>query len=1342
MTRRPWVVLLAVLLAAGPVLAAEPSMVTYTLLPPFLANAAKPNILIILDNSLSMNLNAYGSPPDATGLVPDEPYIGPPACAGDCRSYYGYFNADWFYHFSGARFVHKYRKMQYQGDACINAWQVADTTGALACLDNAHVQAEQLWDGNWLNWATMRRIDVARKVLMGGRATAPAGAGHQTVYGEVPSQAGQTFIKFYDSNLNGGAAGSPYPGSYYYGLAAGELFVSQDSNPFAQGAHYPIAVDKQEACEPNDFLEHNLAGVLQHVGDLARWGNEFFNQGTGVNGSGGFIANPIGAAIQSIGADLQNTGADTRSPLAEAFYVAMQYFRQQDVQAGLDYPSQVIPHGNPEQDPYYNGEEFVPCARGFVILLSDGVSTKDSKIPAAYKDYDDDGDHTACDEDTGNNCDSAAGGTDFLDDLALYAHTVDLRPDLAGEQHLDLYPIFTFGNEPAARQLMQDAARNGGFADSNNNQKPDLHQEWDANNDGLPDAYFEASDGARLEGALQNAIAAILAKTASGTTVSMLATSSTGEGNVVQASFAPRLTKGSLDGGSLESATWVGSLQALWVDPRGLPREDTNQDRRLEVADDRVLRYRVDEQGNTLVDRYAVSAASPYPDLQNDTPLPAVAMADLRPVWEAGAVLAATPPEDRTIYTSLDNATFTAFANANATAIRPYLGVKDGGAWGYLGESPGDRAANLIRYIRGQDTGLAGATQVRNRTINGRTLKLGDIIHATPVSVAGPPDRFGLLYGDLSYEAYAKKYTPRREQGAANVLGRETMVYAGANDGMLHAFTSWLYDAEGREFIKPAGAGAGETIGAELWAYIPQALLPHLKWLARQDYGHVYYVDLPPKVGDARIFADDDVHPDGWGTVLIGGLGLGGKEIEVTDDFNHDGNDVTRRFVSSYFAIDITKPRAPRLLWEKSYEDLGLTTCTPAIIKVGPLDFKTKTQDDKWFLVLGSGPSADQGSLAGFNGQSVKNGHVYIIDLATGEPYRHGAHDWLFATDDPKAFLGGAAGFDMGLNYNVDAIYLTEAHEEADGASAGALYKVTVPWVCTAGDCGGVAYGSSTGGAYVSDPLDLAHPWRLTKIFAAPRPVTAPPALSLDFDKRVWIYFGTGRYFSLADRTSKDQEYLYGVMDPFFNQEHRPDPAGFFDDSFYHNADTALTVSGDTLLDAAGLMVMAGGGVYRTVDLGYYGDFTHLLRAQRQKNGWQRRLVTPGERALAKPVISGGLALFTTFAPSPAPCDYGGRGALHALYFETGTAYKRPVFDNGVEDVILPDIKAPMPRVKETLDLGQGQPACPALHVGQEADGSITAYIQQSTGELADLPLTPAFKVRSGLRYWKDMTVE
>ena len=49
------------------------------------------------------------------------------------------------------------------------------------------------WDGNWLNWVCMRKIDVARKVLMGGLATARTGGGNQTLYGEDPS--GRAFLK-------------------------------------------------------------------------------------------------------------------------------------------------------------------------------------------------------------------------------------------------------------------------------------------------------------------------------------------------------------------------------------------------------------------------------------------------------------------------------------------------------------------------------------------------------------------------------------------------------------------------------------------------------------------------------------------------------------------------------------------------------------------------------------------------------------------------------------------------------------------------------------------------------------------------------------------------------------------------------------------------------------------------------------------------------------------------------------------------------------------------------------------------------------------------------------------
>src|SRR5207302_1935104 len=71
-------------------------------------------------------------------------------------------------------------------------------------------------------------------------------------------------------------------------------------------------------------------------------------------------------------------------------------------------------------------------------------------------------------------------------------------------------------------------------------------------------------------------------------------------------------------------------------------------------------------------------------------------------------------------------------------------------------------------------------------------------------------------------------------------------------------------------------------LGAEIWAFIPQDLLPQLRWLTLANYDHAYYVDLTPKVTDARIFTADADHPGGWGTVLIGGFRLGGSCTNCT----------------------------------------------------------------------------------------------------------------------------------------------------------------------------------------------------------------------------------------------------------------------------------------------------------------------------------------------------------------------------------------------------------------------------------------------------------------------------
>ena len=42
-------------------------------------------------------------------------------------------------------------------------------------------------------------------------------------------------------------------------------------------------------------------------------------------------------------------------------------------------------------------------------------------------------------------------------------------------------------------------------------------------------------------------------------------------------------------------------------------------------------------------------------------------------------------------------------------------------------------------------------------------------------------------------------------------------------------------------------------LGAELWAYVPKNLLPHLQWLGRPDYSHVYFMDLPIRVFDMGV---------------------------------------------------------------------------------------------------------------------------------------------------------------------------------------------------------------------------------------------------------------------------------------------------------------------------------------------------------------------------------------------------------------------------------------------------------------------------------------------------------
>jgi type IV pilus assembly protein PilY1 len=162
--------------------------------------------------------------------------------------------------------------------------------------------------------------------------------------------------------------------------------------------------------------------------------------------------------------------------------------------------------------------------------------------------------------------------------------------------------------------------------------------------------------------------------------------------------------------------------------------------------------------------------------------------------------------------------------------------------------------------------------------------KLGGIDHSTP-AVVGP-----------------SRYITDTVYGA-----RPVVIYAGARDGMLHAFfvssnsAAWA-DEHGNTL--PAGVVGGQ----ELWAIVPPAQVPKLASNAAMVDGTVNVVDVfgdfpYDRNGDGVIdWAPNanpaqDERPNGirrWRTVLIGSAGEGESEL---------------------FALDVTSPVHPVLLW-------------------------------------------------------------------------------------------------------------------------------------------------------------------------------------------------------------------------------------------------------------------------------------------------------------------------------------------------------------------------------------------------------------------------------------------
>ena len=262
-------------------------------------------------------------------------------------------------------------------------------------------------------------------------------------------------------------------------------------------------------------------------------------------------------------------------------------------------------------------------------------------------------------------------------------------------------------------------------------------------------------------------------------------------------------------------------------------------------------------------------------------------------LWDAATVLDSTAATSRLIFTHNETAG-TTFEWDNLSAAQKNL-IKDLDT-NAVGQS-------RVEYLRGVRTG----EQSTGGSFRNRATKLGDIVNSN-LWVVGKPE--------IGYTI--NNYGTFRTTNA----NRPTMIYVGANDGMLHGFNA--------------------ADGTEKMAYVPLGVYSKLKSYTEPSYTHKYMVDGHPYTGD--------IH-DGssWKTMLVGPLAGGGKGYFVLDVTNPGGWSSTSG--SSLVVADKTDGTDTDI--GHIYGEPTLDTSNPArVVQI------TKLNNNRWAALMGNGANS------------------------------------------------------------------------------------------------------------------------------------------------------------------------------------------------------------------------------------------------------------------------------------------------------------------------------------------------------------------------------------------------
>jgi Tfp pilus tip-associated adhesin PilY1 len=217
-------------------------------------------------------------------------------------------------------------------------------------------------------------------------------------------------------------------------------------------------------------------------------------------------------------------------------------------------------------------------------------------------------------------------------------------------------------------------------------------------------------------------------------------------------------------------------------------------------------------------------------------------------------------------------------------------------------------AGNSLRFIWGDRDAVMTTTEA-NQLYNadpkqppGIGLKLGDIFHSNPLIVGRPAE---VPYYDSNlnnYQAFYKTYRQRRR-----------VLFAGANDGLLHAFEIGVFNRDASVCSTLSDGSLPPCYdlgtGVELFAFAPRAIMQIYKPLkdavGPQTKKDEWTVDGAPSAADVFIDGSHNGTPTPaertWHTVLIGGMREGSP-------FEGTLGVPPKTSRGSYYALDITQP--------------------------------------------------------------------------------------------------------------------------------------------------------------------------------------------------------------------------------------------------------------------------------------------------------------------------------------------------------------------------------------------------------------------------------------------------